>query len=267
MADPDPLAEIEFFARSPNRIEVLSALADDELTRQELADAIDVSQPTLGRILRDLADRRWIETVGERYRATATGRLVEAGITDLHRRLETETRLREIGEWLPTDAIDVDLERFDDATITTPSRTRPNAPIRRMLDLLGSTDRALLLSHSFNEEKLDLIHERTVAGELTTRGVFGQAAIDAVTRQPDLCAKLREIIETERAEIRVHEGDVPLAVEVTDDRTHLLLRDDEGIVRAALDTDDGAVRDWAERLHARYWERSRPIDPGALDCS
>jgi predicted transcriptional regulator len=264
MAAPDPVAEIEFLAGSANRIEVLAALADGARTRGELAEQVGVSQPTLGRILGDLESRAWIEREGDRYRTTATGDLVTAGITDLRDRLATELSLREIIEWLPTDAIDVDLRHFADARITTPTQTRPNAPIQGMLDLIRGTDEVRLLSHAFNEQKLRLVHERTLEGDLTTRGVFEAGAIDALREAPRLADRLAEVVAADAAEIRVVGTAVPVALEVTDGRTHLLLRDDEGIVQAAVDTDDGAVRAWAEDLHATYWDEGTPLTPADI---
>jgi len=261
----DPLEEIAFLARSENRIEVLRTLADGAYTRRELGDAVAASQPTVGRVLNDLRERTWIDYDGERYRATATGELVAAGITDLRERLETETRLRDVIEYLPTDAIDVDLRAFSDATITTPTGTRPNAPIERMVELLAGADRALLLSHSFNRQKLDCIRERTVDGPLTTEGVFAADAVDAVRDDPVLRERLRDIVAADAADIRVTDESVPVAVEVTDDRTHLLLRDEAGVVRASMDTDDARVREWAVGLHESYWDRARPVTPTDLD--
>lgn len=265
MADADPLEEIEFLARSANRIEVLAALVEEPQTRQTLADSVAVSQPTLGRILRDLTDRTWITTDGDAYRATATGQLVATGITDLRERLATETKLRDVIEWIPTDAVDVGLQHFADARITTPTQTRPNAPITRMLELLGDTDHALLLSHAFNEQKLRLIRDRTADGTLTTDGVFGADAIDAISATADLREMLSEIVATDAAEIRVVTDDIPVAVEVTDTRTHLLLRNSEGIVRASLDTTDDTVRLWARNLHQQYWDAGEPLSPDDID--
>jgi predicted transcriptional regulator len=260
MTDADPLDEIEFLARSSNRIEVLAALVEGPHTRRELEDRLNVSQPTLGRILTDLAERNWADSDAGAYRATPTGKLVEAGITDLRERLETETRLREVVEWLPMDSLSFDFRHLDDATITTPSRTRPNAPIQRMLELLSATNSARLVSHAFNEQKLTLIHDRTVAGEMRTDGVFTQSAIDALTATPDLRRKLRAILASESAEIRVTTEEIPLALEVTDDRTHLLLRDSDGIVRASLDTADETVRSWAEGVHSRYYSDASVLE-------
>lgn len=260
---PDPLEEIEFLARSANRIEVLATLAHGAYTRRELGDVVDASQPTLGRILNDLSDRTWIRYDGERYRATATGQLVATGITDLQDRLEAEVRLREVAEWLPT--LDVDLRHLRDATITMPTAARPNAPIRRMLELLRGTDRALLLSHSFNEQKLRLLRERAVDGAVTVRGVFAAEAIDALVEVPTLRRELAALLAADQAEIRVTSEPVPAAVEITDDRTHLLLRDDEGLVRASVDTDDDAVREWATSLQKRFWDDAAPLDESRLD--
>jgi predicted transcriptional regulator len=198
------------------------------------------------------------------YTAAATGEYVAAGLTDLTERLATETRLREVSEWLPTEDVGIGIGDLSSARITTPSQTRPNAPIQRMLDLLGATDSALLLSHAFNGQKLQLVRDRTVEGDLTTRGVFGESAIDAITETAELRDLLVDVVESPDAEIRMTPTEVPVAVEVTDDRTHLLLRDEDGIVRAALDTDDERVRTWATELHEEFWTDATPVTPATL---
>lgn len=259
------LDEIEFLALSANRVGVLERLAEGPHTRRELAEATGASQPTLGRILRDFEDRRWIDHDGNAYVATATGRLVAEEFTDLRETVETERRLRAVIEWLPAEEMGFDLRRLADARITRPSRTRPGAPVDRVLDLIGDADRVRIVSHAFNEGSLDAIRERTVEGDGTFEGVFSRAALDAVARDSGLRDGLRELVASERAEVRLHDGPVPVAVTITDDVVHLLLRDDEGLLRAAVDTDDGAVLSWASETHERYWRDAEPLDPGALD--
>ena len=70
------LAEVEFLARSQNRVEVLTALAEQRQTRRDLEAQTDASQATLGRILGDFQDRSWVRKDGSEYIATATGKLV-----------------------------------------------------------------------------------------------------------------------------------------------------------------------------------------------
>ena len=255
------LEEIEFLALSANRVEVLGLLAEGPHSRRELAEHTGASQPTLGRILGDFADRHWIERRDGAYAATATGRLVAEEFTDLRETLETERRLREVMEWLPTDEMGFDLRRLADARITVPSRTRPGAPVRRVLDLLGRSERIRIVSHAFNESSLEAVRERTVEGAGTFEGVFSPDALDALAADPALRERLRELVESDRAEVRVHDGPVPLAVTVTDDVVHLLLRDEDGLLRAAVDTDDETVLAWANETHERYWRDATPLDP------
>ena len=256
---PDPLAEVEFLARSANRIEILATLSADAYTRRELGEAVDASQPTIGRVLNDLSARSWVDYDGERYAATPTGAYVAAGITDLRDRVATEMRLREVIDYFPADAVDIELDAFADARITTPSVPRPNAPIERMTGLLRETSHTSLVSYAFNSDKLELLHDRAVDGALTVRGVFAREAIDAIAADPTLRGMLRDVLDASGVEIRATDDSVPFAVEVTDERTHFLLRDADGVVRASLDTDDDRVRAWAEEMLDRYWTAAEPL--------
>lgn len=257
--------EIEFLARSSNRVAVLDELTDGIHTRRELAERTDASQPTLGRVLRDLRERKWITYEDQGYAATATGRLVAEGFTDLRDILETEMRLREVVDWLPTEAMAFDLRRLTDATITVPSQTRPGAPVQRVLELLRSSDHVWIVSHAFNEQSLGVIHRRVVDGSQTFKGVLSSDAVDAIARDPTLRQQLQELIDSESAEIRRYTDEIPVAVTITDDLVHLLLRDNDGLLRAALDTDDEQVLSWARATHEQYWRDASTLDAEALD--
>ena len=145
------LEDIEFLALSANRVEVLRLLAEGRHTRRDLADKTGASQATLGRILGDFEDRAWVRKRDGGYVATATGELVAAGFTDLVDILGTERTLRPIVDYLPTDSLAFDVRHLADATVTTPSGTRPNAPVRRVIDLIGDADEVRVFSHAFNE--------------------------------------------------------------------------------------------------------------------
>ncbi|SFR57260.1 Predicted transcriptional regulator, contains HTH domain [Halogeometricum rufum] len=259
------LEEIEFLALSANRVEVLDALTEGAATRRELEAETGASQPTLGRILGDFTDRGWITHDGARYVATATGRLVAEAFTDLWETMETELKLRDVAEWLPTESLGFDLGRLGDATITVPTRTRPGAPVQRVLELLEESSHVRIFSHAFNEQSLEVVTERTVEGVQTFEGVFSPDALDAIAHDSTLRQRLEALLDSEAAEIRLHEGPIPLAVTITDDVVHLLLRDDEGLLRAALDTDDDAVLSWAREAHERYWRAASPLDVDDLE--
>jgi len=254
------LAEIEFLALSPNRVAVLRCLAEDRHTRTDLAVVTGASQATLGRILRDFEERSWIERVDGAYVATATGELVADGFLDLLAIVETERDLRPIIDYLPADALDFDLRRFDDATITVPSGTKPNAPVGRVLDLLREASSARAFSHAFNEGSLGVVERRVAAGEMTFEGVFSRHAIEAVADDDRLRRLLESLLDASEASIRVREEEIPLAVTTADEAVHLLLRDANGVLQASIDTDDPVVRDWAHDEFERYWDGAVPLD-------
>ena len=247
------LEEIEFLALSANRVEVLELLAERGHTRNELAAETGASQATLGRILGDFRERSWIRRDGSEYVATATGGLVASGFTDLQEIIETERRLREVVDYLPTAELTFDLRRLADATITTPSQTRPNAPLSRLLELLEDADDVRTVSHAFNEQTLTVVQERAATDEQTFRGVFSRSAIEALVDDPELRDRLEALLATDGASVRVRDGTVPLAVMLLDDVVYLLLRDEGGVLRASIDTDDPAVRSWAEGTIEEYW--------------
>lgn len=258
------LSEIEFLALSPNRVAVLRRLARERHTRTDLAVETGASQATLGRILRDFEERSWIRRADGGYVATATGELVADGFLDLLEIMEIEGDLRPIVRYLPTDALGFDLRRFEDATITVPSGTRPNAPVKRILEFLRNGEAVRVFSHAFNEGSLRVIEERVSAGEATFRGVFSRSALDAVADDAGLRRRLDSLLDMPDARLRVRDGEIPVAVTVVDDVVHLLLRDANGVLQASVDTDDATVHEWATETFEAYWEAATPVDRDEL---
>ncbi len=258
------LDDIEFLARSANRVDVLRLVADRPHTRVELAEATDASQPTLGRILHDFEGRRWIAHESAGYSATATGRLVAEGLTELSRCLETEHKLRELLEWLPVEQLDFDLRRLQTARVTVPTQTRPGAPVGRVIECIEAADSVTVLSHAFNDRTLEAVADWVDAGG-TFEGVFSVTAITSVTDDDALAHQLNQLAESQRASLSLYDGPVPLAVTLTEDVVSLLVRDEAGRLQAALDTDDPVVREWAETVYSEFHQKSRPLEVEQLN--
>ena len=253
----ETLAEIEFLALSPNRVTVLESLAAGPRTRSELAEATGASQATLGRILGDFEDRDWVVRTEGAYAATATGRLVAEGFRDLLDVMAAERELRDVVAYLPTEAMEFDLRHLADARIVTPSQTRPNAPLQRLLELMRGADSVTAFSHALNDQSLSVVAERL--GEQEFEAVLTRGAVNSLTADDGLRERLRRVISAPSAGIRVADDDIPVAVTIADDVVNLLVRDDRGVVQAAIDTSDPAVREWAERRYEAHRVNSAPL--------
>ncbi|WP_332900261.1 helix-turn-helix transcriptional regulator [Haladaptatus sp. CMSO5] len=256
------LEEIEFLTLSPNRVRILSLLATEPHTRRELVAKTGASQPTLSRILSDFEERNWITRENSDYMATATGRLVANGFGELLSVIETEAKLRPVVRWLPADVLTFDLSHLAEATITMPTQVRPNAPVKRVVTLLQQATDVRIVSYAFNEQSLDVVQKRTGAGDQQFKGVFSKSAIDALADDSQLRMRLEALMATEGVEIRMTDDDLPLAATIADEAVHLFLRDDSGLVQAALDTDDTVVRTWANELFTEQWEAAEPVTLG-----
>ncbi|MDS0283098.1 helix-turn-helix transcriptional regulator [Haloarcula onubensis] len=258
----ETLAEIEFLALSPNRVQVLESLAAGPHGRSELADVTGASQATLGRILSDFEDRDWVVRSGGKYAATATGRLVAEGFRDLLDVMAAERELRDVVAYLPTEAMDFDLRHLADASIVTPSETRPNAPLQRLLERIREAESVTAFSHALNDQSLAVVADRL--GDQEFEAVLTRSAVDSLTADDALRDRLRRVVAAPSAGVRVADGDIPVAVTIADDVVNFLVRDDRGVVQAAVDTTHPAVREWAERRYEHYRVNSVPLTADEL---
>ncbi len=238
------LEEVEFLARSSNRVAVLELLADGGRTRKELAAKTGVSQATLGRILRDFQQREWVTQDGSTYHATPTGKLIASGLRDFTTTLDIEQRLRDIVTYLPEEFQEFDLRQLADATVVTPSRIRPDAPLQRLLELLDGASDVVAVSHTFNEQALAVVTEQTTGGTMTFEGILSQGAIDQLVADPDLREQFSTLVSHETVTIRVR-PEVSVAIMLIDETVCFLIRDQAGILRASIDTEAEAIRSWA----------------------
>jgi predicted transcriptional regulator len=260
----ETLADIEFLALSPNRVTVLSVLADGRHTRSELAELTGASQATLGRILGDFEERNWVRRESGGYVATATGALVAEGFEELMSVVDTERELRDVVTYLPTDAMGFDVRCLADATIVTPTETRPNAPLQRLLTLMSDADSVTAFSHAFNDQSLSVVADR--GDDLAFQAVLTRGAVDALTGDDRLRASLRSVVTSETATVNVYDGEIPVAVTLADDVVNILARDDRGVVQASVDTDHPEVREWAQRRFEHYRVQSTPLSAADIDA-
>ncbi|MFP4591094.1 MAG: hypothetical protein ACLFM8_06505, partial [Halobacteriales archaeon] len=100
--------DLQFLMGSENRLAVLSATAEEPMTRADLVEAVDSSGVTVGRILDDLLERRWIEPGSAGYEATYFGQAIAEDAAALEQTVDISNRLWPVCEYFETDRIGFD---------------------------------------------------------------------------------------------------------------------------------------------------------------
>lgn len=260
----EPLEAVAFLARSENRVAVLRALDERARDRRELETATGASRSTLGRVLGELEDRRWIERDGRRYETTRAGELVFDRFVDL---LETIGGICTLGDaigYLPLDDMSLDVRHFADATVVPATELRPTRPYDYAIDELRAADRFRCVARSVPPVYVRAIHEAITSGELDVTCVLDREYLDSI-RDDEVLTRWRDVAAS-GATVARHEGTVPYVVIVLDRTVHLWLYEDAGGRHSTvglLESDDPAVLAWAEATVADYVEAARPLETTA----
>ncbi|WP_232701464.1 helix-turn-helix transcriptional regulator [Halobacterium wangiae] len=254
------LDEIAYLSRSENRVRVLDVLTSDALTRRELEAETGASQATLSRVLEDFRDRGWVSKEDALYEATAFGTWISNAVSGLQEAVRVGEDLREVAPLLPTTVDGFDVRWLADAEVVTPTQTEPNAPMDRVENELQTGRDVRVLSYAYNRNCLDAnvaaVQERGQRYE----GVYTDDAIRSLYEEPEWRDQLESILDADTVTISVYDGAVPCSVEVVDGEVHLILRDDQGVVRAVVASGSTPLREWAESLFEQYLEDAEPVD-------
>lgn len=260
--DP-PLDDVAFVARSNNRVEVLEALAERDLTRRELREATDISQPTVGRILDGFEERSWVSNRGNgnggAYRLTPLGRLLADEFGSLMDTVGTIQTLQEIAPRLPLEEMDFDLRALADARITTPEPTDATAHFRREVEVLARTDRLQFLCNQAQPETVERYRDWVVEEGGHLEAVITDGAIDAASAHPVMSRHVRDMLTSGRATIHRYDGDVSFMAGMLDDTATIVPLDDSGVPCAFVESDHDAVREWVTDTFESHREAATPL--------
>ena len=256
----DSLDDIQYLVASRNRVRILRSLREGAADRRALETETGVSKATLGRVLGGFQDRGWVARTGHTYRLTPLGELLADEFTTFVDAVGTIQRLGDAVEHLPLDEIGIDPMRLRDATVTTPDQHDPSATLRRATELVRGAEEFRFLTNAVVSPTAEALREETVEGRLSIVGVITAALFEAVRESPAFAELTREMLEAGRAEFYRYDGDVPRTLGIADGTTAVITRiDEDGILRAQVETDDDAVRSWVESRIEECRRESVPI--------
>ena len=257
------IESIEFIARSAHRVTVLEELFERPRTRRELRDATGASSPTIGRVLADFEDRRWIARDGPTYALSALGEYVADRFLTLRDAMEVEAKLRDVWRWLPLEMEGFSVDLFADAVVSYPGPGYPYEPVERLSHLISSTTTL---------RGFDSIVYKSSNVETACRAVLDGMEFEYVFTPEALRGtfawdpqRMLEMAGCENATVLVHDhlpdGD-RCGLGIVDDRAGICCHDAEtGALVAVIDTDAPEAREWAISVFEQVREEATPVDP------
>ncbi len=262
------IEDIEFIASSKHRVGVLDTLAERRCDRGGLRSATGGSSPTIGRVLADFEERRWIERVGRTYQLTPLGEFVTQRFMELCEAMEAERQLRDVWQWLPREMEGFSVALFADAVVAYPGPGYPYEPVERVIQLVEESDSM----RGFGATVF-----KSIANEAVCQAVLDGMEYEYVYPPEVLAATVawnRDMVEKAAAKdhcaVFVHD-DLPdkqrCGFGIFDDRVGICCHDAESrALRAWIDTDAPEAREWALSVFEHYRKEAQPADESHMNA-
>ena len=254
-----PIDDVAFVARSETRASILQTLDERPHERRDLAAATDTPRSTLGRTLRELEERGWIEQNGRVYDTTTAGTLVVEQFVPL---LDTVTVVQLLGdaiELLPRDEPGLTIEDFADARFVTATEMDPIAPFNHGLEQLHEATQFRCVARTAPPQYVAAIHEGVVTERFTAECVLDDSYLAGLGDDPESTGRWQEIAEGPST-VRQYQEPIGFVLLVLDKVVHLFLCNEKGETQGLLESTNPAVLSWANETVDRYLEQSAQIN-------
>jgi len=259
--DPEsPIGDIAYLSRSQHRIPALVALTERPRSRSELCESTGVSSSTIRRTLDEFEDRIWIRKDGYQYTATRLGEVVASAMEDLIKQVETERKLRDIWHWLPDEVSEFTVETWEAMTITVAEPDAPYRPIDRFESLLKETHKLRLVRPeiALMEPCFDVLVQLIDKGVDVVLVARPESHTYFLSTYPE---RSSEMMQQDNFTVLEHDGLPPCGTGLLDECVTISCYErDSGTVHALIDTEVGAVREWAQSLCETYTSNAQPVE-------
>jgi predicted transcriptional regulator len=238
--------------------ELLEALVDEPLYRDEIQDRVGVSRATSHRFTRWLLDNEFAERVDNRYRLTGKGQVYVDEVLRFERNLRTATAIAPLLDTICKHHQEFVIPPFADATVTTATPEDPHRPVARFIALLreSSTFRGFNTTHMVPPALAD-VYDHLFDGIETELIYLPDVVDNLVEAYPE---GLRSAIDSGHLELRSRET-LPYGLALFDDQVGIAGFDEEtGMMRVFVDSDSAIACAWADRVFETYRNNSELIE-------
>lgn len=229
---------------------MLCALDEGPLYRREVEQRLDVSKATSHRFTRSLTEKGLVERSEAGFVNTESGEV----IADAASTFESNTRmafcLGPVLEAIYDTTPEFDIEIFADATVRSTDHGDFFGPMTRCVSLFQGTETfrgfdTASIAPAYMEE----FNHRILNGMETEVIDPPEVAADIMDNYPEKCV---QVCVSEYFTHWLHD-DLPFGLVIFDERVGIGVRDaDSRTLRAFVDTNSEAAREWAEAVYESY---------------
>lgn len=257
------LDAIRVFANSENSVRVFDELTDGPTTSRELAEQTGASRSTVARVLDEGESRGWIDSTGSRYELTYVGNLMIEEFRAYQQTVEGIQQLGDAINYLPEPAHELDIRHLRDAQVTIPTENWPEAHLNRALELYRSGESYRGLTHNAPDIFVQALAELVDREQLEFEAIIEAEFIEQLIENPERANPWHSFADS----IWIYPGSVPLSMHIIDQTAVIWLgyiENNQWEGPGLLETQNAAVREWAESFYEDYRAESEPLDPEIL---
>jgi predicted transcriptional regulator len=245
------LADINYLARSHNRLRILELLCASSCSWAALRENLDIHRTTLQKNLNELEKRNWIENIptDNVYRVLPAGRIVVQSIRETMADFRTADRLDETLALLP----EASPRRALRACNVTRCDSHPYAPIQRLRTLVEETETFRGFTPVFNPLYVSPIKQRIRAEHESE--IIAPPTFFEMIRDDDASA-LNRTLQAESVQLLISDALPPFGVALLDDVAIITVYGSDMKVHTLLEANSKqqALIDWIEKQYTAQRE-------------
>lgn len=246
---------------SQTRLQLVAALRDGPIRRQELAKRCNISKSTVNRHAGDLQERGWVkQNTNREYQLTPLGERVAQQLADFATGVKHFQAEPEMIEHYRGD-VTIPPEVLAEATVDTANPDNAQAALQEWMGTIKSEKTEAmdvrLLGGTTGPVMIDLIQE-LIESATHLEIVVDEATTDASPSGFTERAQRGEL--PDNFDLHIHPERIQFGLLIIGDKLAMIgAYDERGDVQAGMQGESETVMNWAEEVYEMYRERSRPV--------